>query len=379
VTLAMTKDAIASDRPDGVPDGAPPPVFSKGRDLDHARRAMEPWLAATFGVDGVEICGFDYPAGAGVSNETILIDLVSTPGSPVPPAVVLRVHPAPANQLFLDPDLRMQYDLLDALGRHTDVRVAKVFGYEEDPSILGLPFFVMERLRGRVPVSMPVYNATGFLVDAMPEQRRRLWEDALEQLCRIATVPVEILGCLARSVDTRDLDGQIDYWERCVEWSLGDDRAPQFDDVRAWLGANRPARQEVGLAWGDARIGNVMFDGRFEVAGVMDWEQASLGGPMLDLAWWLLFDDYHSVGHGLPRLEGLGGREETIDIWTERTGHEVHDLHWYEVFAGYRLATLAERSMRIGSTAGRVKQARVNPFLEHTCALLQLPAPEVGP
>jgi aminoglycoside phosphotransferase (APT) family kinase protein len=234
----------------------------------------------------------------------------------------------------------------------------------------------MERLRGNVPVSMPVYNATGFLVDATPEQRRHLWEEALEQLCRIATVPVELLGCLARSVGTRDLEGQIDYADRGTEWSLGDSRAPQYAEIRAWLGANRPAREEIGLSWGDSRIGNVMFDERFEVAGVMDWEQASLGGPMLDLAWWLLFDDYHSVDHGLARLEGLGGREETIEIWSERTGFEVHDLHWYEVFAGYRLSTVSERSMRIDSTAGRVQQYRVSPFLKRTCALLDLAPPE---
>jgi aminoglycoside phosphotransferase (APT) family kinase protein len=83
----------------------------------------------------------------------------------------------------------------------------------------------------------------------------------------------------------------------------------------------------------------MMFAGT-RCVGVLDWEMVSLGGPTVDLAWWLMFDRNHSTDVGVPRLSGLGTREETIDRWRDRTGLPLVDLRWHEVFVLFQLALL---------------------------------------
>ena len=86
----------------GVEDGAPPPVFTKGRDLDETRRRFTPWLAERIGAAELEVSDFTYPAGAGVSNETLLFEARWPDGGTTrTQELVLRIHPAPEYQIFL--------------------------------------------------------------------------------------------------------------------------------------------------------------------------------------------------------------------------------------------------------------------------------------
>jgi aminoglycoside phosphotransferase (APT) family kinase protein len=352
------------------------PVFSKGRDLTAAAGALRPWLAARLGIEDaadVELDGFTYPRGAGVSNETILVDARSAGRVD---ELVVRVAPAPEHQMFLEPRFRMQYDLLITLRRLGSVRVPEALWFDDDVTILGQPFFVMRRMRGRVPVSMPVYNRSGWLTEATPAQRRTLWESAVEQLAAIHLVPVEDVRFVEGTDRAATGPGQqLAYWTRYAAWALGDDVPEVVRTLLDWLAANVPPASVPSLSWGDARIGNMMFGDDFRVVGVMDWEQASLAGPMADLAWWLLFDDVHSVDQKLTRLDGLGTRQETIELWRELTGRRVEHLHWEEVFAAVKTGLLSlhtQRSMKL-PIAGR---AHANPFLRRACRLLDLDVPK---
>ena len=101
----------------------------------------------------------------------------------------------------------------------------------------------------------------------------------------------------------------------------------------------------------------------------MDWELVSLGTPIMDLGWWLFFDDVHSETY--PRLPGLGNRQETIDRWEQGTGLSADGVEWYEILAAVRLATLVIRSMVLLGVAETerldpVHTARVRPTgVEH--------------
>ncbi|WP_405864378.1 phosphotransferase family protein [Streptomyces sp. NBC_00005] len=341
------------------------PVFAKGRDLDAAARALGPWLAARLGVDDIRIVNLAYPLGAGVSNETILFDARSAGRDD---ELVLRVAPAPEHQMFFEPQFWRQYEMLVALRRLGTVRVPEALWFEDDPALLGRPFYIMRRMRGRVPVSMPVYNATGWLTEATPGQRRILWEDAVRQLAAVHGAPMEEFSFLHDPGQGAPGDEQqLTYWRQFASWALKDEIPDTVHELFDWVSENRPPLSTPGLSWGDARIGNMMFGGDYRIVGVMDWEQASLAGPMADLGWWLLFDDIHSVEHGVPRLDGLGTRQETLALWRELTGRPVEHLHWQEVFAGLKaglLALHARRSMRLPAAG------RPNPFIERSCRLL---------
>jgi aminoglycoside phosphotransferase (APT) family kinase protein len=352
------------------------PVFSKGRDLDATAAVLGPWLADHLDVPRVEVGAFTYPRGAGVSNETILFEARwSDAGAERVEELVLRVAPSPDYQLFLDPEFHMQHDLLAALHRDGSVRVPEVLWFEEDGTLLDQPFFVMRRLRGQVPVSMPVYNAQGWLTEATPAQRRTLWESAVRQLAAIHLVPPDTVAFVDRPErGATGVEQQLAYWSELASWALGADLPDPVPALLDWLHAHAPAQPAPGLSWGDARIGNMMFGADFAVVGVMDWEQASLSGPMADVGWWLTFDDMHSVEVGIPRLDGLGTRQETLDLWQDLTGHPVDDLHWHEVFAGCKAGLLALRSRDVLNIGGLDRTAD-NPYLARSCRLAGLPAP----
>jgi aminoglycoside phosphotransferase (APT) family kinase protein len=293
----------------------------------------------------VEVSSLAPPGGQGVSNETLTFDLTwHDRAGTHQRELVLRIHPS-SFQLFMEPRFREQFELMGALNRAALVKAPMPLWFEEDPSVLGQPFFVMERVGGRVPISSPVYNATGWLFDAAPGERRRLWVSAVCELSRIHRVPMTALSWLTDAQPATDgLRHELEVARRSLDWSTGGNPPDFLLGVHDWLERQFPAGHPQGLSWGDARIGNMLFDQSFEVTAVLDWEQSSLAGPLTDLGWWLLFDELHASEPGIHRLDGLGSRRETIELWQELTGLRAPDLAWYDVFAAYHLLQIACRA-----------------------------------
>jgi aminoglycoside phosphotransferase (APT) family kinase protein len=308
-----------------------------------------------------------YPVGSGLSNETILFQArIHADGQVRTVDLVLRVHPGDF-QVYLDPNFRTQFDLLAALHAEGSVRVPEVIWYEDDRDVLGHEFFVMRRIWGRVPVSAPVYNVGGWLADATPAQRRTAWTSAMEQLCRIHLIPVETVSFLDKpELGADPLEQQLSYWEHALAWSTGANPGDSALETLGWLRAHVPD-QEPGLSWGDARIGNIMFGDDFEVVGVVDWEQASLGGAMQDLGWWLQMDEHHSIRQGVraSTASALARRPSTSGSNAGRRVDE--DLHWHEVFAAFKLMVIGRR---VGGSAGRTTHAGVGQGFDDQSALI---------
>ena len=86
----------------------------------------------------------------------------------------------------------------------------------------------------------------------------------------------------------------------------------------------------------------MLFEGT-QCRAILDWEMVSLGGPEMDLGWWLFLDRFSAEGYGLERLEGLGRRDETIELWQQGTGLTARHLEFYEIYAGLRFAVVMMR------------------------------------
>lgn len=352
---------------------------SRRHSLDELAGLLGTWLAGRLGVEEVVLTGLAYPTGAGTSSATVPATAawVGAAGDPVQRELVFRLGPD-RFQLFCDPDFSRQYRVLEALhGRH-GVAVAAPLFYEEDTSLLGVPFYAMSRLQGWVPVSNPPYNAAGPLFEASPAQRRRAWTSAMEQLCAIARVPRRDVDFLDRPQFGADgLSQELEYWRRSTDWMTGGRTPDEIWALWEWVDVRRPGGRE-GLSWGDARIGNMMFGQDFDVVGVMDWEQACTGGPHLDLGWWLFFDDFFGEAIGLERLDGLGTRQETIYLWEELVGEPAGDARWYEVFTGLRVALLTIRTLTLMG-AGEPGDVGANLALTMALRLADLPIPQRRP
>jgi aminoglycoside phosphotransferase (APT) family kinase protein len=322
-------------------------VAPSTRDLKILAGKLTQWMAARLpGASDLRLADFSYPKGAGQSHETILFDAHwHEGGSERSQGCVVRIKPSEFT-VFPDNLFDEQYKVMKALHEGRYVRVARPLWFEEDPSVLGAPFFVMEKARGKVPVSIPPYARTGWLAEATPAQQRHLWEGAVRQLAAIQLVPLSEVQFLAGPEHARDgLAQEWDKYTRFVDWVREDPRSEILDAALQRLKSLWPKNQPEGLVWGDARIGNMMFDENFEVVAVMDWEQPSLGGALHDLAWWItLGETMHGVTAEKPHLEGAWTREDTIALWREITGVPTDDIEWYEDFTRLKIACLGVRT-----------------------------------
>jgi aminoglycoside phosphotransferase (APT) family kinase protein len=322
-------------------------VAPEVRDLDILARQLSRWMGQRLdGASDITIANLAYPRGAGQSHETILFDArYRQAGRDHELGCVVRIRPE-AFTVFPDNLFEEQYLIMKALHEDGRVRVAEPFWLERDPTILGKPFFVMRKVDGRVPVSIPPYSRSGWMTEATVAQRRTLWHNAVTQLALIQTIADDRFSFLEGPEGARrGLLQEWDKYTRFVDWL--EETAPQ-PILRAAMDRLKglwPEHQPSGLVWGDARIGNMMFDENCDVVAVMDWEQPSLGGALHDLAWFcVIAETMHGPRstYGAP-LEGMGSHDETVALWEEVSGKSAKGLEWYEAFAEFKMTCTGVR------------------------------------
>jgi aminoglycoside phosphotransferase (APT) family kinase protein len=316
------------------------------RDLETARRVLGEWLCARMpGARSVEVLSLTQPSANGGSSETYFATLrIRQDGVTRLEDWVLRINPRDF-RLFLRENFDAQYRLLTWLRAHSDVPVPAIAFYEPDPAVLGAAFWVMEKVEGQVPPDNPPYNAGGFVFEASVADRRRLWRSGMETLARIARLdPARLPPIVPLRPGESGAEENLRHWTESMAWACPGGPPPLLRRAHDWLLAHRPARLETGLSWGDARIGNMVFRD-FRCVAVLDWETITLAGAQLDLAHWLLMDEYYTTGLGLPPLPGIGGREETIALWEALVGRPADQLAWHEVLAAFRLAVNMRRGL----------------------------------
>jgi len=325
-------------------------VAPETRDLADLAATLTGWIAERMPqAAGLRLSNFDYPRGAGQSHETILFDAHWQQGGAAhAQGYVVRIRPGHFT-VFPDTLFEEQYAVMRVLHEGGYVKVAEPLWIERDPAVLGKPFFVMKKVVGRVPVSIPPYAETGWVREATPAQRRRMWDGAVRQLAAVQRVPLDKVRFLEGPPYARDgLAQEWDKYVRFVAWLEADGAAPGFIRVLTRglerLKAKWPTQQPEGLVWGDARIGNMMFDADFDVVAVMDWEQPSLGGALHDLAWFtVLCETMHGASATRARLPGMGTRVETIALWEELSGKSAVGLEWYEEFVHLKMSCTGVR------------------------------------
>lgn len=148
---------------------------------------------------------------------------------------------------------------------------------QKDPGVLGTPFYVMERVAGRV-------MADGTLPGIPPDDRRRMYLEMARVLARLHRVRPAEVGLEDFGKPGNYFDRQFRRWAGQYQASTGA-RIAALDDLIAWLPAHMPSNDgDLAIAHGDFRLGNMMFapsDPR--IVAVLDWELSTLGHPLADL------------------------------------------------------------------------------------------------
>lgn len=231
------------------------------------------------------------------------------------------------------------------------VPVATGVQVEPDPGLLGVPFLIMDFVDGVVPVEYPACTTEGFYADAAPLVRTTMTTRGLQLLARLHTTPWRQteLSVLDDGAHTPGAERQLQLWETTLYDGLQGRRADVFDRTLDWLHANlppAPPATEVVLIWGDARLGNIIWDPTTgEPLCMTDFEGTAVGERELDVGWWLLADRWMHEGSAAPRLDGEPTRSEQVALYEQAAGVQLCDLRWYELFAALRFATGAMRVM----------------------------------
>jgi aminoglycoside phosphotransferase (APT) family kinase protein len=278
--------------------------------------------------------------GDGHSNLTYLIERGDA-------RVVLRRPPRPP----LPPsahDVVREARVLRAV-EPTDVRVPKVLAVCEDESVLGVPFYLMEEVRGTV--------ITDSVPDALdsPEGRESIGSGLIDALVEVHAADWKALGLEGFGKPSGYLERQLRRFEGLWEHNKTRD-VERVQQVGDWLKENLPEGQPTTIVHGDYRLGNVMVanDAPGRVVAIFDWELSTLGDPLADVGYmtvtWVERDDPTGNMWSLPgavtRQEGFPTRDELVALYEERSGRSVSDLRWYQALALWKASVFMEGNFK---------------------------------
>jgi aminoglycoside phosphotransferase (APT) family kinase protein len=319
----------------------------------------------------------------GFSSETFYLTATwSEDGQSRSERLVTRVQPV-AYQALLDPDVMTQYRMMAALDAHS-VPVARVRWAEDDPAVLGAPFFVMGHVDGRCPTSVPSYHMGGWVKDLTAVERERMWLSAMDAWTRIPRLNwADGFGFLDTGKGVPGLDRLLSWVERWYGWAMQERARDLTDAALDWVLSNRPTPSSVVVSWGDASACNMIYGDDLAVGAVIDFEMASLAPREVDLGWWLFWDRFMTEGSGVPLLDGFPSRADTIAHYESLVGEKVRDLEYYEVLAALRMATIsskfADMQIEFGLLGKDSTLATNSPVTQILARYLDLPVPDLAP
>ncbi|MFM7492030.1 MAG: phosphotransferase family protein [Actinomycetota bacterium] len=219
--------------------------------------------------------------------------------------------------------------------------VPKVIALCEDHSILGSDFYVMERIQGEIFRRDVPDTLSADDISVMASS-------LVSGLAQLHSVDALVLSELNKGAGyvTRQVEG----WSKRYRNALTDD-VPDGEDVMNWLEKNKPDDVAACIIHGDWRIDNMVFDlGQKRLVGVLDWELATVGDPLMDLgsalAYWVDKDDepmFASLRRQPSHLDGMPTRKEFIAKYLELSGRRCANFTFYEVFGLFRLSVIIQQ------------------------------------
>ena len=305
-----------------------------GEELDTERLAAYlPNVVADLPSGPVEVRQFP----SGYSNLTYLVRVGER-------ALILRRPPAGV-QIATAHDMGREYRILSHLVPVYE-KVPRPLAYCDDASVLGAPFYVMERVEGVIlRKGVPEEMVPG------PELTRRIADGLVRTLAELHAVDFEAagLGDLGRpeGYAGRQIEGWTKRYRRAET-----DTVPEADRVAAWLREALPPESGAALIHNDFKHDNVVLapEDWSRVIAVLDWEMATLGDPLMDLgtslAYWIQPTDPPEVLEA--RLSpttwpGTPSRSDFVEAYARASGRDVHDVVFYYAYGLFKVAVIVQQ------------------------------------
>jgi aminoglycoside phosphotransferase (APT) family kinase protein len=276
-----------------------------------------------------------FPSGA--SNLTYLLKIGDWQGvlrrpplGPVPP----KAH-----------DMGRESGILSRLGAVYPL-APKPYFFCEDESVIGAPFYVMERRTG------VVLDET-FPDDIQPDEElcRGISRAVVDTLVRLHAVDVKEAGLGDLGKPEGFLERQSEAWISRYDKAKTEE-IEEVESLTDWLSRDVPKSPPPTVIHNDYKLNNLVLNPEdlTEVRAVLDWEMATVGDPLFDLAvsltYWIEPDDPDDLKAVMPTVTvtpGFMTRRELIDRYEAKSGRDLSNMHWYVVFGYFKLAAILQQ------------------------------------
>jgi len=243
-------------------------------------------------------------------------------------------------------DMSREYRILKAL-KPVYKYCPEPFIYSEDEAVMGCPFYIMQRIRGIIlrrdfPEGM---NLT-------PMETRELYRKVLNVQYELHTVDYKQIGLENLGKPDGYVKRQVTGWCERYRAARTPD-APDSEKVMAWLTEHIPGdTKKPGLIHNDFKLDNIVLEesNPLNIVGVLDWEMATIGDPLMDLgsslAYWIQKDDHPdllAIRMMPTNAEGSPTREELVKLYAELSGRKIDNFDFYYCFGLFKLAAIAQQ------------------------------------
>jgi aminoglycoside phosphotransferase (APT) family kinase protein len=272
--------------------------------------------------------------------------------------------------------IEREYKVLDAL-RDTAVPVPRVLGLCEDTQVIGVAFYVMERVEGRI-----FWDPR--LPGMSPDERRRIFDAMNRTVAALHAIEPARVGLEKFGRPEGFMSRQIALWTSQYQAAITRD-IPEMDALAEWLLRHTPAESgSSGIFHGDLRLDNMIFHPTEpRVVALLDWELATLGDPLADFAYHLMtWRVPPDVFRGLKGSElaalGIPSEQQYVTDYCRRSGRaELPELTFYLAFSFFRVASIlqgiAKRAQSGNASAANAAAmgARAGPLAQLGWAMVQ--------
>jgi len=243
-------------------------------------------------------------------------------------------------------DMSREFKILSAL-HNIFPYCPKPYLYSDDESVIGSPFYVMEKITG---IILRKDLPKGLFFN--PEKARKLSGSYLDIQYQLHGIDYHAIGLENFGKPMGYVKRQIQGWSKRYRNARTSD-APDFEKVMKWLDKNQPEDcEKPGIIHNDYKLDNLVLDpaNQMKILGVLDWEIATIGDPLMDLgsslAYWVQKSDSKemlSIRTMPTHLDGFMTREELVERYLEKSGLKIDSFDYYLVFGMFRLAAIAQQ------------------------------------
>lgn len=225
-------------------------------------------------------------------------------------------------------------------------KVPKMYAFSEDLTILGSPFYLMEKIEGIILNFKEAKRRK-----LAPKDYKTIANSWLDTLVALHNVDYKTIGLADLGRPEGYVARQVTNWSKQYVKAKTDDY-PEAEFVMQWMEENQPTRYDHCLIHNDYKYDNVVFkdDTWQEVTAILDWEMATLGDPLMDvgtsLGYWTVATDHEFVKQGIPSptiFEGNPVRSDLVKMYAKKSGSSIDNFVFYYVYGLFKIAVIAQQ------------------------------------